>query len=212
MTAGRGIVHAEMPRQNPDGSANIGLQLWVDLPEALKDCEPRYRDLRAAEIPQAIADEGRVKVKVISGRAFGVDSLQELAYTPVWLLDVTVAPGGTFDQPIPHKWNSFIYTLNGSTTFSSGSSSSREVPQYHNVVLDQEGNSIVATVPETADKESRFIIVAGMPLDQKVFQYGPFVLSRQEDVYKAMFDFQTFSNGFERAENWESEIGKNMVH
>ena len=71
MTAGRGIMHAEMPRQNPDGSANVGLQLWVDLPAHLKACEPRYRDLRAAEIPHAELDGGKVHVRVISGRAGG---------------------------------------------------------------------------------------------------------------------------------------------
>lgn len=167
MTAGRGIVHAEMPAQNPDGSANIGMQLWVDLPAQLKDCEPRYRDLRASEIPVAKSEDGKVDVKVISGRAYGVDSLQELAYTPVWLLDVRVQPGGTFNTPLPHKWNAFIYTLSNSINLSSGSSS-RTIPQYHNAVLEQEGDSIVASVPETADKESRFILVAGMPLNQPV--------------------------------------------
>jgi redox-sensitive bicupin YhaK (pirin superfamily) len=167
MTAGRGIVHAEMPAQNPDGSANIGMQLWVDLPAQLKDCEPRYRDLRASEIPVAKSEDGKVEVKVISGRAYGVDSLQELAYTPVWLLDVRVQPGGTFNTPLPHKWNAFIYTLSNSINLSSGSTS-RTIPQYHNAVLEQEGDAIVASVPESADNESRFILVAGMPLNQPV--------------------------------------------
>lgn len=201
-----------MPRQNPDGSANIGMQLWVDLPEQLKDCEPRYRDLKAAEIPIATGDDGKVSVKVISGRAYGVDSLQELAYTPVWLLDVTIQPNGTFNTPLPHKWNAFIYTLSGTTDFSSGASSKRTVPQYHNVVLEQEGDSIVASVPASAEKESRFLIVAGMPLKQQIVQYGPFVQTSPEGIYKAMADYQSYSNGFERAENWESEIGKNMMH
>src|ERR1700754_2221008 len=69
MTAGRGIVHAEMPRQNPDGSANIGMQLWVDLPKKLKMCEPRYRDLKAAEIPSIDIDDNKVHVKIISGQS-----------------------------------------------------------------------------------------------------------------------------------------------
>ncbi|KAH0291501.1 hypothetical protein M436DRAFT_40327 [Aureobasidium namibiae CBS 147.97] len=211
MTAGRGIVHAEMPAQNPDGSANIGMQLWVDLPAQLKDCEPRYRDLRAAEIPVAKSEDGKVEVKVISGRAYGVDSLQELAYTPVWLLDVRVQPGGTFNTPLPHKWNAFIYTLSSSINLSSGSTS-RTIPQYHNAVLEQEGDAIVASVPESADKESRFILVAGMPLNQPIIQYGPFVQTSTEGIYKAMADYQGYTNGFERAENWESEIGKSMVH
>jgi len=143
------------------------MQLWVDLPAQLKDCEPRYRDLRASEIPVAKSEDGKVEVKVISGRAYGVDSLQELAYTPVWLLDVRVQPGGTFNTPLPHKWNAFIYTLSNSINLSSGSTSPT-IPQYHNAVLEQEGDAIVASVPESADKESRFILVAGMPLNQPV--------------------------------------------
>lgn len=111
MTAGRGIVHAEMPHQNEDGSANVGMQIWVDLPEMLKDCEPRYRDVKSSEIPVAKSEDGKVTVKVISGRSYGVDSLQELAYTPVWLLDVTMKPGATLDQALPAKWNAYIYTL-----------------------------------------------------------------------------------------------------
>ncbi|KAK8213473.1 RNA pol II transcription cofactor [Zalaria obscura] len=211
MTAGRGIVHAEMPRQNADGSPNVGMQLWVDLPEKLKACEPRYRDLKAAEIPEAVSEDGKVKVKVISGQSLGVDSLQELAYTPVWLLDVTIQPGGKLAQPIPAKWNSFVYTLNGTTKFGSGKSV-QTVAQYHNIVFEQTGDQIVAEVAENAGQESRFIIVAGLPLDQKIIQYGPFVVTSQEEIYKAMFDYQTHSNGFERAEGWESEIGKSMVH
>src|SRR3954464_14761305 len=66
MTAGRGVMHSEMPRPNPDGSPNIGLQLWVDLPKHLKTCEPRYRDLQAEEIPNIDIDEGKVHVKIIS--------------------------------------------------------------------------------------------------------------------------------------------------
>lgn len=211
MTAGRGIVHAEMPRQNADGSANVGMQLWVDLPEHLKNCEPRYRDVRASEIPQATTADGKVKVKVISGRSEGVDSLQELAYTPVWLLDITIQPGGKINQALPAKWNSFAYTINSTTIFGEGADA-EDIPQYHNVVFEQTGDKIVASVPESAEKESRFILVSGLPLDQKIIQYGPFVVSKQEDIYKAMFDYQTFSNGFERAQNWESQIGKSMVH
>lgn len=78
MTAGRGIMHAEMPRQNADGSANVGLQLWVDLPTHLKACEPRYRDLKAKEIPAVDLDDGKVHIKVISGQAGGVDSVQDV--------------------------------------------------------------------------------------------------------------------------------------
>lgn len=89
MTAGRGIVHAEMPAAGPDGEAQVveGIQLWVDLPNHLKDCEPRYRDLKAEEIPEAHSENKDLIFKVISGQAMGVDSVKDLAYTPVWYLD-----------------------------------------------------------------------------------------------------------------------------
>ena len=211
MTAGRGIMHAEMPRQNPDGSANVGMQLWVDLPEKLKSCEPRYRDLKAKEIPTILVDDGKVTVKIISGRSHGTDSAQELAYTPVWIFDITIAPGGNIAQELPAGWNAFAYTLSGSTTFGAGKDETT-VGQYHNVVFEQIGDNVNASVSKDAKEPGKFILVAGLPLDQKVVQYGPFVVNSQEEVYQAMMDYQTHSNGFERAKGWQSEIGKSMVH
>ncbi|EAA27068.2 RmlC-like cupin [Neurospora crassa] len=213
MTAGRGIMHAEMPRQNPDGSANVGLQLWVDLPKELKSCEPRYRDLKAQEIPTVETDEGRVKIKVISGKSHGVDSVKDLAYTPVWILDVEVKPGGKVVQEVPEGWNAFAYTLEGTAIFSSGKDGEkRTVEQFHNVVFEPQGEAVYAEVDAGAEKPARFVLVAGTPLDQKVVQYGPFVLNSQEEVYQAFVDYQTHSNGFERAQGWRSEIGKSMRH
>jgi redox-sensitive bicupin YhaK (pirin superfamily) len=213
MTAGRGIVHAEMPVQNEDGSANVGLQLWVDLPKELKGCEPRYRDLKAEEVPVVEVDGGRVRVKVISGQSHGVDSVKDLAYTPVWLLDVEVKPGGKIVQPLPEGWNAFVYTLEGEVVFGEeGSGERRVVGEFHNVVFEQAGQAVYAAVDEAAEKSARFVIIAGTPLDQKIVQYGPFVLTSQEEVYQAFMDYQTHSNGFERADGWESEIGKTMVH
>ncbi|CCD48912.1 similar to pirin [Botrytis cinerea T4] len=276
MTAGKGIMHAEMPRQNLDGSANVGMQLWVDLPEKLKKCEPRYRDLRAKEIPQIDIDDGKVHVKIISGQSHGVDSVQELAYTPVWIFDVEIKPGGKIEQSLPAGWNAFAYTLSGETVFGSGDEKTK-IAQFHNVVFRQEGDLVNAEVEESAKENGHFtkqpsiglkstkqqkvnafagnrtrgpsrvgcrvcksgstyarrgrmlpewgqtsaeidrgicwwVLVAGQPLDQKVVQYGPFVLNSEEEVYQAMMDFQTQSNGFERAKGWRSEIGKTMVH
>jgi quercetin 2,3-dioxygenase len=211
MTAGKGIVHAEMPHKNPDGSPNIGMQLWVDLPEKLKYTEPRYRDLHASEIPVAEVDNGRVTVKVISGQSHGVDSVRDLAYTPVWLLDVTIRAGGSIRQPLPVNWNAFAYTLEGTATFGTGDGA-KTVDQFHNVVFQQAGDFVEASVPEDASTPARFILCAGTPLDQKVVQYGPFVLTSQPEVYQAMVDFQSAQNGFERSFGWQSEIGKRMAH
>ncbi|KAK3059157.1 RNA pol II transcription cofactor [Extremus antarcticus] len=209
MTAGRGIVHAEMPHDNGDGTSNVGMQLWVDLPKDLKNCEPRYRDLKAKEIPTAEIDDGKVTVKVISGRSHGVDSVQELAYTPVWLLDVTIRPGGKIVQPLPAGWNAFAYMLEGTANFDTGVTT-QEIKQYHNAVFEQKGDQVIAQIGPEAKEAARFVLVAGMPLDQPIVQYGPFVLTDPSQVRQAMMDYSTYSNGFERAENWESAIGKGM--
>lgn len=155
MTAGRGIMHAEMPRQNKDGSANVGMQLWVDLPEKLKKCEPRYRDLRAAEIPNIEVDDNKVKIKIISGQSHGTDSVQELAYTPVWIFDITIKPGGKVTQPLPVGWNAFAYTLQGSTTFGTGEEKTT-VGKYNNVVFEQKGDTVSAEVDDNADEDGQF--------------------------------------------------------
>lgn len=213
MTAGRGIVHAEMPRHDFEGqSVDMveGMQLWVDLPAKLKMCEPRYRDLRAAEIPSVSLDEGKVDIKVISGTSHGVESVQELAYTPVWLLDVKVKRGGKVVQALPKGWNAFAYVLEGAARFGTGKDATT-IGNFNNVVFEQEGDAAVIEVEESA-ADARVILVAGMPLDQKVVQYGPFVLNSQEEVRQALFDYQGYSNGFERARNWRSEIGKAMAH
>jgi redox-sensitive bicupin YhaK (pirin superfamily) len=155
MTAGKGIMHAEMPRTSSDGTLTIGMQLWVDLPEKLKKCEPRYRDLKASEIPKIDIDDGKVHVKIISGQSHGVDSVQELAYTPVWIFDVEIKPGGKIIQNLPVGWNAFAYTLGGSTAFGTGKDKT-VVGQYHNVVFEQKGDEVNAEVEEGAKENGRF--------------------------------------------------------
>lgn len=155
MTAGRGIMHAEMPRQNPDGSPTAGMQLWVDLPQKLKKCEPRYRDLRASEIPKIELDDGKVSIKIISGQSHGTDSVQELAYTPVWIFDITIKPGGKVTQTLPEAWNAFAYVLAGSAAFGVGKDQTT-VGQYHNVVFEQKGDSVSAEVSKDAKEDAQF--------------------------------------------------------
>lgn len=151
MTAGRGIIHAEMPGKSVDGKPNVGLQLWVDLPKHLKFCEPRYRDLRASEVPVAKTDGDKVEIKVISGNSHGVDSVRDLAYTPVWILDVTMKPGAKLAQPLPKGWNAFVYTLKGSASFVG-----KRVEAFHNVVFAQEGDGIDVAVDEAEKEDARF--------------------------------------------------------
>ena len=153
MTAGIGIKHAEVSNQG--FSDNVGMQLWVDLPQKLKSCEPRYRDLRATEIPTVTADDGKVTVKVISGQSYGTDSVRELAYTPVWLLDVTVRPGGRLVQSLPAGWNAFAYGLDGTVVFGAGQD--RVVsPKWHNTVFEQAGDDVIAEVDADASEDGHF--------------------------------------------------------
>lgn len=200
-----------MPGKNPNGEPNVGMQLWVDLPKHLKFCEPRYRDLRASEIPVAKTDDGKVEVKVISGESLGVESLKDLAYTPVWFLDINIKPGGSVFQKIPPNWNAFAYTLSGTTNFSSGAQENKAVQQFNTVVFSPVGDGVNLSVPESSTEPSRTILVAGQVLDQKVVQYGPFVLNEEHQVYEALRDYQSHTNGFERAKGWRSEIGKSMM-
>jgi redox-sensitive bicupin YhaK (pirin superfamily) len=201
MTAGRGIMHSEMPLPSDDGSPSIGLQLWVDLPEQLKMSEPRYRDVHAKEIREATADEGKVKVKVISGSSYGVESKQkDVSYTPVWYLDFTVQPGGHVKQPIPQSWNAFAYVLSGSL-----SAQSQVVEKHHIATLEKAGDSFEAHVPDKATENAHFVLIAGLPLDQSIVQHGPFVMTSQKDVRQAVMDFVSHTNGFERAKSWESQ-------
>jgi quercetin 2,3-dioxygenase len=155
MTAGRGIMHSEMPRPPADGSPNIGLQLWVDLPQHLKTCEPRYRDLQASEIPEIDIDNGKVHIKVISGKSHGVDSVKELAYTPVWYLDIVIKPGGKVVQDLPEGWNAFAYLLDGTVIFGDGGDR-RKVERYHNVVFEQKGDTISAEVEASSKENGHF--------------------------------------------------------
>lgn len=209
MTAGKGIVHAEMPRIDKATDGNIkhveGLQLWVDLPQKLKSCRPRYRDLRKEEIPIAQPDD-KVEVKVISGESCGVESRRNLAHTPVWYLDNTVKPGGKAIQSIPNGFNAFLYILDGEVMIHN-----RKFEAYTNVFFNTEGDGIEVRVSEFSSKPARFVIIAGQKLDQPIVQHGPFVETSSKKISKALLDYQGKTNGFERAAGWQSNIGKRML-
>lgn len=208
MTAGKGIVHAEMPRiteEDGDLDAVEGLQLWVDLPVALKGCPPRYRDLRKAEIP-IVNPDPMVEIKVISGESYGIQSVKDLAYTPIWYFDVTVQPGGKVVQPVPLEFNTFLYILDGEVEVLG-----KTYPQFTNLFFSVEGDGVEVSVPDSALGPAHFAIIAGQKLDQPIVQHGPFVTTSRDEVIQALRDYRGGANGFERAVGWESEIGKRML-
>lgn len=233
MIAGKGIIHAEMPNHTPGGKDPFGLQLWIDLPKQHKLVEPSYQELKSNQIPSAFPKEN-VLIKVICGEA--IDEKKGIVKSPVrslggcWFLDVTFTnaeEGESFFQLIPAGWNAFvryvslrlkqpssnsrlslssqIYSLSGSLSLNS----SPPISPFHTTILTSlpsESGLNITTL--TAD--SRFIIVAGEPLDQEIVQYGPFVMDTKEGIQDALRDYQRGENGFER-KGWKSEIGKKMM-
>ncbi|TQN71427.1 Pirin [Colletotrichum shisoi] len=167
-------------------------------------CEPRYRDLHANEIPHARLDDGRVNIKVISGKAGGVDSVKGLAYTPVWYLDVEIKPGGSVTQPLPQGWNAFAYVFEGAA----GGRSSADT--FDAVIFEREGDVVDIEVPASAGGGARLVLIAGQVLDQPIAlaQHGLFVMTSREEVQQAVEDFYMHKNGFERAKGWRSERSK----
>lgn len=203
MTAGRGTVHSEMPVIHPDGSLNVGLQLWVDLPEKLKEVEPRYRDLKSWEVPEAVEQDGKLKVKVISGKSYGVELDKELAYTPVQYYHYILKPGAHFTQEVPKDFNFFLYVLQGKNLVLQ---SNTKVSQFENVFFNADGDTITGEYPESESGDLEFVLIGGQILEQNVVQHGPFVACSRDRIQKAFMDYQMARNGFERIRTWKTLI------
>ena len=206
MTAGKGIVHSEMPIPLDGDPIINGMQLWVDLPESLRNSKPRYRDLRAHEIPETTQDNGKVKIKVILGKSYGIELLQDLAYTPVEYYYVTVAPGGKFTQELDPEKNFFLYTLKGKKLVVNGN----ELPQNHTLFFKRDGDALEATVPGDSEPVE-FVLVGGQVLDQNTIHYGPFVAGSESSINKAFFDYQYARHGFEKLKTWDSFISNGVT-
>ncbi|XP_068455551.1 pirin isoform X3 [Clinocottus analis] len=196
MTAGRGVVHAEMPVSE---QPVLGLQLWVNLPAADKMVEPAYQELKAAEIPKR--SRGGVTVAVISGEALGAKS-KVYTRTPTLYLDFTLQTDSLHVQPVPSGWTAFIYTLSG-TVHVGPDEQQRAVEPHHSAVL---GGGDCVRVQNKGSEASHFVLIAGEPINEPVVQHGPFVMTTQEEIRRAISDYQNGRNGFERAVNWRSGI------
>jgi len=205
MCAGRGIIHAEMPVHVDGAPDPKGLQLWVDLPKEFKMVEPSYQELGPDEIPTAYPEgpEGPAKIKVISGKSHGVESpVRPLG--GCWYFHVTFKKQGTtIFQDIPAGWTSFIYILKGSVILGN---SSIPQPAFHTLVLSANDKE-TGVLLKAGEDDTDFVLIAGEPLDQPVFQYGPFVMTNREEIEKTLIDYRSGKNGFERARTWKSEIG-----
>ncbi|KAF7044971.1 hypothetical protein CFC21_054128 [Triticum aestivum] len=193
MTAGRGIVHSEMPAS--DG-VQKGLQLWINLASKDKMIKPRYQELESKDISQAEKDG--VKVRIIAGEAFGVRS-PVYTRTPTMYMDFTMQPGSQLHQPIPKGWNAFVYIIKGEGVF--GREAAASASAHHCLVL---GTGDGLSVWNRSGARLRFMLAAGQPLNELVVQQGPFVMNSRAQIQKAMEDYYYGRNGFEKASQWSS--------
>lgn len=203
MCAGKGIIHAEIPVHIEGAPDPRGLQLWVDLPKQFKMVDPSYQELGPDQIPTAYPDgsAGSVKIKVVSGKSHGVESpVRPLG--GCWYFHIIFNQKGTIFQEIPSGWTSFLYIWKGAVTVGSES-----IPNeaFHTIVLSNEKNETGVSLT-AAEDNTEFILVAGEPLDQTVFQHGPFVMTNREEIQKTLLDYQMGMNGFEKAHTWKSKI------
>jgi quercetin 2,3-dioxygenase len=186
MTAGRGVIHSEMPQQ--ESGRMRGFQLWVNLPANEKLKAASYRDIRAADIP-VVEDEDGVKLKLIAGRlehdgriASGPINPQpgSMSTDPLFV-DLELPPGAKQRVRVPAGHNAFSYVYEGSAAIGG------ESLQLQQAGILEDGDYVDFTAgPEGA----RLILVAGKPLNEPVVQYGPFVMNTREEIEQALADYQ----------------------
>jgi redox-sensitive bicupin YhaK (pirin superfamily) len=188
MTAGRGVIHSEMPQQ--EEGLMRGFQLWVNLPAAEKMKPASYRDIPATDIPVAKIDGGRIRV--IAGN-FATDNgdvvgpIQGLTTAPVFY-DVELAAGKTFETALPATHSAFVYSYEGDVSIGNDSEQRVLTTQSAGVL------SVGDLLRVTANSESaRFVVLAGIPLNEPVVQRGPFVMNTREEIEQAVQDYQNGS-------------------
>lgn len=182
MTAGRGIIHSELPEQE-DGLMH-GFQLWVNLPARDKLTAPDYRDIPAEAIPGYVADNG-VTVKVIAGESDGViGAVQREATAPLYL-DIDLPPGAAYSVAIPTGHNAFVYVYQGRVDLGQRS---RRVEARQLAVLSNapEAEGVLLRGTDGA----RLLLIAGRPLREPIVQWGPFVMNRREEIETALADYR----------------------
>jgi hypothetical protein len=187
MTAGRGVVHSEMPETSfrARGGRMHGFQLWINLPRRDKMMDPRYQEIPAERIPIARSDDGAVTARVVAGEALGRRAVIDTR-TPILYLDLEIAAGAELAQPVPPEFNAFFYVVEGSGTFGSDAVSAG---RHHAVLLRNDGDAALARA--SSESALRVLLVAGQPLGEPVARYGPFVMNTRAEILQAVEDFQT---------------------
>ena len=182
MTAGRGLVHSEMPEQ--ESGRMRGFQLWVNLPARDKMTDPKYQEFAPENIPMAEPSAG-VSVKVIAGKVGEVTGpIVQPATDPVYL-DISLAPGKAWEYALPEGYNAFAYVFEGAVTVGEGDDA-RALETHEMAVLG--GGDLLQLRAGSA--EARLIVVAGRPLREPVMRHGPFVMNTKQELMQAFVDFQ----------------------
>lgn len=180
MTAGRGIMHEEMPQVRPEGIA--GFQLWVNLPAKLKMTQPRYQEILSSEIPE-VEREGGAKIRIITGTVDGVSGpVSEIAADPIYL-DVMVPSHASFTQTIERGHTAFAYVFEGEAEFWKDAAK----VSHPKLVAFADGDHVSVITDESA---VRFLLVSGKPLHEPIARYGPFVMNNRKEIERALSDLE----------------------
>ena len=187
MTAGSGVVHSEMPERDfaSRGGRMHGFQLWVNLPRRDKMMPPRYQEVPSERIPTARSEDGRVAVRVIAGEAMGARAVIDTR-TPIQYLDWTLEPGASVTQPVPPDQNAFAYVIDGQGLFGE----ERRPASAHDAVFFA-GDGEAVTFRASEEAPLRGLLIAGVPLNEPVARYGPFVMNTRAEIVQAFEDFQS---------------------
>jgi redox-sensitive bicupin YhaK (pirin superfamily) len=200
MTAGRGILHQEMPHGDPAGRMH-GFQLWANLPSALKMTAPRYQDVPGAEIPEIVDDDGTV-VRIICGEFWGRRGpVDGIAAEPRYL-DVSVPPGRRKILPVETERSAFAYVFAGCGSFADASTpqgvlTEKEIAGREILIRERTGNrSLVlfdrgdAITVQAGEEGIRFLLVSGKPIREPVAWYGPIVMNTQAEIERAVAELR----------------------
>ena len=180
MTAGKGIVHSEMPEQ--DNGLLMGFQLWVNLPASAKMTEPAYQEFPPASVPLEQRENGTL-VRVISGTTSeGTRGPVENNYVQPTYMDITLPAGEGFEQVVGSSDNAFIFVIQGDLSVGS----SRQPLGHRELGILGEGDHITVT----SENSARFLLVAGQPLSEPVARGGPFVMNTKTEIMQAFTDYQ----------------------
>ncbi|MBB5393335.1 MULTISPECIES: pirin family protein [unclassified Herbaspirillum] len=188
MTAGRGLVHSELPEQ--ENGLMSGFQLWVNLAGRDKMIDPGYSDIPSAGIPEVSPQPG-AKVRVLAGDAFGTAGAIHRDTTEPLYLDIALEAGVAIDLPIPATHNAFLYVYEGKLAVGAegGERGERRMADAGRMaVLNNAAGA--AGVSVQAEQGSRFLLIAGKPLNEPIAQWGPFVMNTREQVEQAIEDFR----------------------